>query len=208
MSFVMERLDVLQEQLARLPGIGPRQARRLGFYLLQTSQEQINVLFESINAARETRFHCATCNRLFFLSNTHRDNTVCQTCSDETRDTTAIMLVARQADFEQIERSGVWSGRYFILGKLVRLADKNPLESLPLALFRQQVERFDVEELVIALPINPEGENTSYIVCDYLRGLGTVNNLAISHLARGLSAGSELEYSDPLTIEQAITNRK
>ena len=205
---IMERLDALQEQLSKLPGIGPRQARRLAFYLLQVSNDQIDQLSTAIDRARETRYHCTTCNRLFFLSNSHRDVNRCQTCSDTSRDHTKLMLVARQADFEQIERSGVWNGRYFILGKLVRLSDKSPLERLPIALLSKQLEQFDMAEVVIAFPVNPEGENTSYVISDYVRNNPATKDLTITYLARGLSVGSEIEYSDNETIEQAIENRR
>ncbi len=203
----MDKLDTLQQLLTKLPGIGPRQARRFAFFFLQINQDYVDQLIDTISQLRSNKYHCSTCNRLFFKSITHFDIHTCPTCFDDSRDNSKILLVAKQADFENIERSGSWDGRYFILGRTVKLSDKNPVESLPVALLLQQLSRFDLDELVIGLPINPEGEYTAETIIDATQDVTKSGQVKISHLARGLSVGSELEYSDPLTIEEALKNR-
>ena len=203
----MDRLDSLQEHLSKMPGIGARQARRLAFFLLQSPNAYVDDLVDAMTQARSIRHHCSQCNRLFFLSNSHQSRDECQTCADSSRDGTKLMLVARQADFEQIERSGSWRGYYFILGRLARLADKQPLEKLPMGLLNQRLADFDLQEVVFALPVNPEGEYTAQILEDHMVQNTALASMSRTYLARGLSAGSELEYADESTIAQAVANR-
>lgn len=203
----MDKIDTLQELLTRLPGIGPRQARRFAFFFLQVNQDYIDHFIDIVSKLRSNKYHCRSCNRIYFRTIAHTDSSTCPTCSDTHRDHSRVLLLAKQADFENIDRSGAWAGMYFILGKTLKLADKNPVESLPLPMLMARLEKFDIEELVIGLPINPEGDYTGDVILEAIRDQTKNNQIIVSHLGRGLSIGSELEYSDPLTIEEALKNR-
>lgn len=203
----MNELDKLQELLTRLPGIGPRQARRFAYFFMNVSQGYIDELVDALGVLRSNKFHCQSCNRIYFRSHTHHDNTRCPTCRDETRDASKLLILAKQADYENVLASGFWDGHFFIVGRTVRLADKTPENSLPIALLRQRLDDFELKEVVMGLPLNPEGEYTGQIIEDSITDLQREHGLSISHLARGLSVGSELEYSDPQTIQAALDNR-
>lgn len=203
----MNELDKLQQLLTRLPGIGPRQARRFAFFLMQIHSSYIDELVESITTLRQLRCHCQSCNRVFFTTNSHRDTTACQTCSDETRNKEQLLIVLKQADFEQIESSGAWHGYYFLINRSIKIADKNPENLLPLEMLRRRITASHVTEIVFGLPINPEGEYTTEVLETALAPIAKEHNIILSHLARGLSSGSELEYSDPQTLESALENR-
>ena len=203
----MNELDKLQELLARLPGIGPRQARRFAYFFMNVSQDYVDQIVDALGVLRSNKFHCQSCNRIYFRTHKHHDASVCPTCLDTTRDASKILLVAKQADYENVLASGFWDGHFFILGRTVRLSDKNPENSLPIALFRQRINDFELKEIVMGLPLNPEGEYTGNIIEDAIADLTKSQSLVISHLARGLSVGSELEYSDPQTIQAALDNR-
>ncbi len=203
----MSPIDKLQELLARLPGVGPRQARRFVFFLLSTPQDYIHELTQTIDELRSSRHHCMHCNRLYFQEHSYVEKNRCPTCANPKRDASRVLIVAKQADFENIEESRVWNGHYFILGSTVRLRHKNPADRLPLGLLRQRISQFDLQEVVMGLPLNVEGEYTTNVIEDELQVLIKESNIKLSHLARGLSSGSELEYSDPQTIASALNNR-
>jgi recombination protein RecR len=203
----MNELDKLQQLLTRLPGVGPRQARRFAFFLMQIQSSYIDELIDSITSLRQLRHHCKSCNRIFFTTNSHHDTTTCSTCIDQSRDSTKLLLVLKQADFEQIEKSAAWDGYYFLINRSIKIADKNPENLLPLEMLRQRITNSQVNEIVFGLPINPEGEYTTEVLETALASIAKEHGITLSHLARGLSSGSELEYSDPQTLESALENR-
>lgn len=203
----MSELDKLQELLAKLPGIGPRQARRFAYFLMQVSQDFVDQLIDTLSLLRSNKYHCRHCNRIYFKTNKHSDGERCPTCADPERDPSQLLIVSKQADFENIESAGSWRGYYFIVGRTVRLSDKNPEHLLPITLLRQRLGEFALEEIVMGLPINPEGEYTEQTIEDAVIDLVKDGQIKISHLGRGLSVGSELEYSDPQTITAALENR-
>lgn len=203
----MNELDRLQDLLSRFPGIGPRQARRFAYFLMQVPQDYIDQLVDSLSVLRSNKYHCTHCNRIYFKTNKHNQSDKCPTCADPERESGKLLIVAKQADFENIEQAHVWRGQYFILGRTVRLSDKNPENSLPMGLLLQRLQEFDLEEIVFGLPINPEGEYTVDTIEDTIADVVKTAKIKVSHLGRGLSVGSELEYSDPQTISAALENR-
>ncbi|MFW0871048.1 MAG: hypothetical protein ACKKL4_01155 [Patescibacteria group bacterium] len=203
----MNELDTLQQLLTRLPGIGPRQARRFSFFLMQAPRQYIDELIESITNSRQLRHHCQLCNRIFFINHAHTNTTNCPTCIDSARDASKLLLVLKQADFEQIESASTWDGHYFLINRNVRLADKNPENLLPLDMLKRRITDSQVQEIIFGLPINPEGEYTTEVLETALASIVKEKGITISHLARGLSSGSELEYSDPQTLKSALENR-
>src|SRR5579863_10470063 len=120
----MDPIHHLEEIFSHFPGIGPRQARRFVYYLLNKSPASIKELTQLIEEVRKATAECDSCHR-FFIQKNGKSN-LCPTCSDVSRDKSTLMVVARDSDFESIERSGAYRGFYFILGGTVPILDKEP----------------------------------------------------------------------------------
>lgn len=205
----MSPLDKLISHFEKFPGVGLRQAKRFAFHILTLPPSDVKELAELINTLANSVTECTDCHR-FFSESGH--NSVCRTCRDESRDATKLLVVARDSDIDAIERSRVYDGYYFVLGGTVPLLT-NPKDEQKVragALKRTVETRLasgNLEEVILAFSINPDGENTSRFVESILEEMAAGKKLKISYLGRGLSTGSELEYADPETIKNALTNR-
>ena len=201
----MSQIDDLQTLLKRLPGIGPRQARRFVYFLLASDQAYIQKVISTLQQLRSEKHLCSFCRRLYF---TATDNQLCPTCSDVSRNLDAVLLIEKNSDFENFNASGVWQGRYFLIFKALGILEDNPDERLGLDKIISQIENGAIKEIVIALSVNPEGEFTTQYISKKLRPYVESHDLILSTLARGLSTGSEIEYADPDTLRLALENRK
>jgi len=202
----MSQIDELQELLRRLPGIGPRQARRFVYFLLNADQHFIHALTHQIQNLRSQKHTCTFCRRLYFSESF--DNDLCPTCSDVSRDLSKVMVVEKNSDFENINASGVWNGRYFLIYKNLGILQEDAVELLRLSTLTAQIEDGAITEVVTALSVNPEGEFTSQIIAKELSPYISSHSLRLSQLARGLSTGSEIEYADAETLRLALENRE
>lgn len=201
----MSQIDDLQMLLKRLPGIGPRQARRFVYFLLASDQAYIQKVISSLQQLRSEKHICAFCRRLYF---TATDNELCPTCSDVSRDLDRVLVVEKNSDFENFNSAGVWGGRYFLIFKSLGILEDNPDERLGLTKIIDQIEHGAIKEIVIALSVNPEGEFTTQYLKNKLKPYVESHGLVLSTLARGLSTGSEIEYADSDTLRLALENRK
>jgi recombination protein RecR len=201
----MDSQRKLEELFAHFPGIGPRQARRFVYYLLSKSPSYIGEFTRLIEEVRRSTSECNECHRLFIGKS---PTLVCSICSDKNRDTSIMMIVARDSDFETIEKSGAYRGRYFILGGTVPILDKEPEKRIRLQKMLEKVSDMpDLKEIILSLNATPDGEHTADIVKDALQNLLKENTIKISLLGRGISTGAELEYVDGETIKNALQNR-
>ncbi len=200
----MDSLHRLEELFAHFPGIGPRQARRFVYYLLGKSQASISEFIKLIEEVRKATSECPQCHRLFINST---KQIVCSVCADPSRDSSTLMIVARDSDFESIEKSAVYKGLYFILGGTVPILDKEPEKRIRLRALLERVTKHLLEEIILSLNTTPEGEHTTDIVRDALKNL-SLQSTKVTILGRGLSTGAELEYADSETIKNALSNRK
>jgi len=207
----MDHIEELARALSRLPGIGPRQAKRFVYFLLATPAAERTKLAELIASLGKSVHQCLECLR--FFNGTHA--TVCNYCADKTRDDSLLMLVEKDQDLAAVERAGTYRGRYFVLGGVLTLTGKGVIREKELV--RAIEKRLSVEndghgvsiklrEVVLALSATSEGEHTTDRVRELLAPFR--DNLKISELGRGLATGSELEYSDAETLRAALTNRK
>lgn len=203
----MSNLDKLIALFEKFPGIGGRQARRFAFHLLTMPAAEISELSRLITSLQDSVVECESCHR--FFSNNGGSASQCGICSDENRDHTKVLIVASDADIQPIERSGVYDGLYFVLGGTVPLLDNENTKKLRGGALKSLVstrKANGLSEIILGLPVNPDGENTSR----YLEGLlkeSIDEKTKLSYLGRGLSMGSELEYADPETIKNALKNR-
>ncbi|MCA9366061.1 recombination protein RecR [Candidatus Kaiserbacteria bacterium] len=203
----MSSLDKLIKYFETFPGIGARQARRFAFHILTMKKEDVSEFSTLISSLQDTVVECQSCRR-FFAQNGHQN--LCRICSDETRDHTKLLIVERDSDIQSIERSGVYEGLYFVLGGTVPLLDSIEAKNLRGGSLKRTItERLsaDLSEVILGFSINPDGENTARFIESVIADIPEAKSLTVSHLGRGLSTGSELEYADPETIKSALQNR-
>ncbi|MDQ5969433.1 MAG: Recombination protein RecR [Patescibacteria group bacterium] len=203
----MDNTQKLIELFKEFPGIGPRQAKRFVYFLLNRNSSYAETLAKLMMDVRNTVHSCDTCFR-FFPNTTH---TTCSVCSDNTRDSKQLMLVSNDVDFENIEKTRFYNGYYFILGGTVPILEKNPEKRIRQNDLIKVIEKrtsTGLNEIIMALNYNPEGENTLSYLTQILKPITDKNNIKISTLGRGLSTGTELEYSDSDTIKNALKNRQ
>lgn len=205
----MSNLDKLIRHFEKFPGIGARQAKRFAFHILMLPDNEVREISELINNLQGTVSECERCHR-FFASDTQVKQTQCPICTDPNRDHSKLIVVERDNDIIPIERSGVYDGLYFVLGGTVPLLESTEGNKLRGGALKATVAYgldHDLEEVILAFAVNPDGENTARYVENLLAGVDGADKLTITQLGRGLSTGSELEYADPDTIKNALSNR-
>ena len=205
----MDSTDKLIELFKEFPGIGPRQAKRFVYFLLTRPNGYSSELSKLIGEIKSHVVCCDGCFR-FFARNGNSVST-CPICADKNRDSKTLMIVSHDVDFENVERTGSFGGYYFILGGTVPILEKEPTKRIRQKELLEIVERkikSGLQEIIMALNYNPEGENTLTYLSQILRPLAEKHNIKISTLGRGLSTGTELEYSDSDTIKNALKNRQ
>jgi len=190
-------LDALVEALRRLPGVGVKSASRMAFHLLQHDRDGAQLLSRALQQAASNVRHCERCN-------TFTEAPVCSVCLDPRRDATKLCVVETPADQAALERTGAFRGYYFVLmGKLSPLDGIGPKEIGLARLFERALEG-QVSEVILATNFTAEGEATAHVIGEALRQRG----LTVTRLARGVPAGSELEYVDLGTIAHALVDRR
>jgi recombination protein RecR len=207
MGGIMDKTQRLIELFKEFPGIGPRQAKRFVYFLLNRNQGYAGELSRLIGEVRSSVHACDTCFR--FFPNTQ--SKTCPTCLDDKRDKASLMLVSHDVDFENVEKTKFYNGYYFILGGTIPILEKNPEKRIRQRELLESVDRrgkSGLSEIIIALNYNPEGENTLSYLREVLTPLTEKYGIKISTLGRGLSTGTELEYSDSETIKNALKNRQ
>jgi recombination protein RecR len=190
-------LDTLIQSLRRLPGVGVRSAQRMAFHLLQHDREGAQVLARALQEAVAQVRHCARCH-------TFTESGICATCADPRRDASKLCVVETPADQAAMERTAAFKGRYFVLmGKLSPLDGIGPREIGVQKLIERATDGV-VQEVILATNFTAEGEATAHVIGQALKSRG----LTVTRLARGVPAGSELEYVDLGTIAHALVDRR
>lgn len=196
----------LVSDFMKFPGIGKRQAERFAYFLLNKDASDINRFIDDITKACATSKRCDRCFRLF---SSDQESTYCTVCASEKRNQNLLMIVAKEADLEALEKSGSYDGLYFVLGELIDFGEQEELLKLPRIseLKKRLLDDAAITEVIFALPFNPEGEHTRLLLKEFLSPVITENNITVSTLGRGLSTGTELEYSDKDTLQYALNSR-
>ena len=202
----MHRINKLAELFIKFPGIGPRQAKRFVYFLLRQDKDFLDVLSHLIEEIKNAVMQCVSCYR-FFDADGYSD--ICDICSSPNRDKEILLILEKDADLEAIEKSNSYNGLYFVLGGTVPLFEQNP-DSLRTAQLLRRIEKDAavIKEIVLATSASPEGDNTAQYIRHAIQQVSTRHEIALSTLGRGLSTGTELEYSDRDTIRNALINRK
>ena len=202
-----DRVEELSSAFARFPGIGPRQARRFVYYLIERDELFRKQLADKILLLSKQVTRCKDCLRYFQTDG----NELCEICAASDRDRSQLMVVEKDADILAVERTD-FRGIYFVLGGLIPIADEKTIAHTKL---RELIVRVSkdrtIRELILGFPMNPAGDFTDQyvrkIISDENLPPGKIEALHLVSLGRGLSTGTELEYSDPTTIENALRNR-
>lgn len=204
----MNSLDKLTTYFENFPGIGARQARRFAFHILTMDKTETNELADLISNMQERVAECSSCRRFFAKNGGGSD--ICDICADGRRDQSKLLVVERDTDIRNIERSGVYSGLYFVLGGTVPLLESRENKKLRGGGLKAIVETrlsHGLQEVILGFSVNPDGENTGRFVEKIIKDIDGNEKIKVSHLGRGLSTGSELEYADPETLKNALQNR-
>lgn len=202
----MDPISKLTEYFREFPGIGPRQARRFVYFLLTRNSSYLEEIARLILSIKKNIRVCSSCFRFYQDGNT----SVCPTCTDTERDISQLMVVTRDVDYEAIEKSKFYSGYYFIIGGTIPILDKEPEKKVRLHELVEKIKKTGegkIKEVILSLNANTEGEHTAEFIRDYLKEKFN-DSFNITVLGRGLSTGTELEYSDSNTIKNALKNRE
>ena len=190
-------LDFLTEALRRLPGVGPKSAQRMAYHLMQHDREGAALLGRALSQAVENIQHCSRCN-------TFTEHAICETCLNDNRDPSLLCVVETPADQLMIEQTLTYKGLYFVLmGRLSPLDGIGP-KDIHLEKLVTRATDGVVNEIVLATNFTNEGEATAHVIAEMLKKRG----LRVTRLARGVPAGSELEYVDLGTIAHALVDRR
>ena len=196
----MSPIDRLSALFEKFPGIGPRQARRFVQYLLVAPPAIRGEIAEQIRMLGTQTSQCKKCYRWFTKEGKGAE---CPVCADEHRERSTLFVVEKDADIDNVERSN-YKGLYFVLGGIIPLAAEEPEKHIRLRELIKRAESDKPTEIILGLSATTEGDHTRQILAEKLQK----TNSKISSLGRGLSTGSELEYADPDTIQQALSSRQ
>jgi len=180
--------------------------------LLTRADGTLNELSQNIKDLKNDVVMCEDCRRFFELQHKNRDNNdghcKCKICSDQSRDHSLLMVVQRDIDLESVEKNGSFKGIYFVLGGSVPILEKNPEKRIRINELKKFIEnKKNISEIILGVNWNPEGENTGDYVEKFLKPITEKSKIKISHLGKGLSMGTELEYADQDTLKNALRNR-
>lgn len=189
----------LVEAFNRLPGIGPKSAQRLAYYILRAPAEEANDLAQALIEVKERVVLCSRCQDI-------TDQDPCRICADTSRDGTVLCVVEEPLDLRAIERTGGFRGRFHVLHGVISPADGIGPDDLKIAQLLARLRDADaaVTEVIVATNPNLEGEATAM----YLSRLLTPLGIRVSRLARGLPSGADLEYADDVTLGRALEFRQ
>jgi len=187
----------LIQELSRLPGIGPKSAQRLTYFLLRAPEEQARSLADALLALRQKTKLCPTCFNIC-------DSDLCSICRNTERDTSQICIVEQPQDILALEHIGVYKGLYHVLHGAISPTEGVGTEDIRIKELLKRLEDNQVTEVILATNPNLEGETTAM----YLNRVVTPLGIRVTRLARGLPFGTELEYADDVTLTRALEGRR
>lgn len=192
-----EPVSRLVEQFHKLPGIGPKMAQRLSYYLVRMPEEEARSLAEAVLAVKERTVLCSLCYNI-----TEADP--CEACSDPTREQSRICVVEEALDVFSLERTGVYRGLYHVLHGVISPMNGIGPDDLKIQPLLGRLRNGEVQEVILATNPNLEGEATSM----YLHKLISPLGVRVTRPARGLPVGGDLEYADEVTLSRALEGRQ
>ena len=192
-----EPVSRLIEEFNKLPGIGPKSAARLTYYLLRMPETQASALAEAILAVKQKTTTCSVCQNI-------ADSDPCPVCASDSRDSTVICVVEEPLDILSIERIGSYHGKYHVLQGVINPIEGIGPDDLKIRPLLERVQRGGVREVILATDPTMEGDATAQYLHPRLKVLG----VHVTRLARGLPVGGDLEYADQNTLLRALIGRQ
>lgn len=195
--FFSPALTRLVEAFRRLPGIGPKTAQRLAFFVLSMEKEEVEEMARALLEAKRRVKHCSRCRNL-------TEGELCFICRDSRRDASLLCVVQEPRDILVIEKTAQYKGYYFVLhGALSPVEGIGP-EELKIPMLLEQLKKGEVKEVIIATNPNVEGDATAFYIAGAARPLG----IKTTRIGFGLPVGGDLEYADELTMSRALESRR
>ena len=195
----MNEIDQVVQFLSRLPGLGPRSAKRATLHMLQKRESLMRPMADALTRAADNILDCEICGNL-------DSHSPCNICENPKRDRTLICVVEQVADLWALERTGAYKGQYHILGGVLSALDGIGPDDINVnsLISRLAVEESDVKEVILATNLTVDGQTTAHYLTDRLSEIG---NIKISRLAHGVPVGGELDYLDEGTLSAALSAR-
>jgi recombination protein RecR len=187
----------LIKSFTKLPGVGNKTAQRFAYHLLERNREAGMELAKSLELAMTHVKNCKDCQTL-------TENDICSICADPDRDNSILCIVETPNDLNLIEDSGIFKGKYFVLGGYLSPIDGITPEDLGLDILESKIKQSEIIEIILATNATIEGEVTAHFIKNMTKGL----NLNVTRIAHGIPIGGELEYADSNTIAHALSDRK
>lgn len=197
MPVIPEQISALTAALSQLPGIGPRSAERIALYLVQADPGASKLLANAILQARERVRFCEVCGAL-------TEQSPCGICTDARRDCSLLCVVEKPVDILSVEKSGMFRGKYHVLGGKISPLNGVEPEDLRIGELEARIGHEPIKEIVIALSTDVEGDATSFYLARRLSREG----LRVTRIAHGLPAGTGLEFADEITLSRALEGRR
>ncbi|MGF7152924.1 recombination mediator RecR [Novosphingobium gossypii] len=192
-----QEIETLTTALSRLPGLGPRSARRAVLWLIKRRETALVQLLDALAAVRETLVECRTCGNV-------DTSDPCGICTDPRRDVRSICVVEEVADLWALDRARLFTGRYHVLGGRLSALDGVRPEDLAIDTLLRRIGEGGVDEVLLAMNATLEGQTTAHYIAERLEGFP----VRVTQLAHGLPVGGELDYLDEGTLAQAIRARR
>ena len=187
----------LIDELGRLPGVGPKSAQRIAFYIIQSDRVDVTRLSEILKTVKERVKFCTTCGNI-------SEEELCRICKDPRRDNSSICVVEESKDVLAIEKTREFKGKYHVLGGAISPIDGIGPENLRIKELMTRLAQTQINEVIIATDPNLEGEATATYLTRLIKPLG----VKVSRLASGLPVGGDLEYADEITLGRAFEGRR
>ena len=196
-SYPSQLLERAVQEFAKLPGIGRKTALRLVLHLLRQEEEEVTQLADAISRMRKEVRRCKVCHNI-------SDSELCPICSNPRRDGSTICVVENIQDVMAVENTQQFHGLYHVLGGVISPMDGIGPSDLEIESLVERVSNGEVKEVILALSSTMEGDTTNFYI---FRKLAPYHDVKISIIARGISVGDELEYTDEVTLGRSILNR-
>jgi len=196
-SSAAEPIDRLIQELNKLPGIGPKSAQRLAYFLLRTSEEHARLLADAILSVKQEITLCSSCFNV-------TDSNPCPICRSEERDRSKICIVEQPQDILALEHTRIYKGLYHVLHGAISPTEGIGTDDIRIKELLERLKDSSIDEVILATNTNLEGEQTAM----YLHRLISPLSIKVTRLARGLPFGTELEYADDVTLTRAIEGRQ
>lgn len=190
-------VQALIDELGRLPGIGPKSAQRIAFHVLESDDAEVEALVEALESVKEKVIFCEICGNV-------SEESLCRICADARRLDSIICVVEEAKDIVAIERSREYRGKYHVLGGAIDPIGGVGPEDLRIRELYARLGNGDIQEVILAMDPNVEGEATATYLSLNLSHM----NVIVSRLASGLPVGGDLEYADEVTISRALEGRQ